>query len=53
MKMYEFRKRLFLRFDLKIFQRCNGLAPTKRQAINWINVGLFTEAYMRHLVLMG
>ena len=26
----------------------NGMAPTKRQTFIWTNVGLITDAYMRH-----
>ena len=31
----------------------NGLAPTRRQAIIWTNVGICTGAYMRHSASMS
>ena len=31
----------------------NGLVPTRRQAIIWTNLGLFTDAYMRHSASMS
>ena len=31
----------------------NGLAPTRRQAIIWTNVGTFTNAYMRRSASMS
>ena len=31
----------------------NGSAPNSRKSIIWSNVGLFTDAYMRHLASMS
>ena len=31
----------------------NGLAPSRRQAIIWINDGQFSDAYMRHSASMS